>query len=92
MSFLRNQKIGVKLMLGVSVAFVLTIAIIVTLATSQFSYFIHNFSEQQVIKGMEGLEAELGKLQKRCIGICKCFGCSPGYNKRLSRRKCKSFI
>ena len=67
--FLRNQKIGVKLMLGVSVAFVLTIAIIVTLATSQFSYFIHNFSEQQVIKGMEGLEAELGKLQKDALNV-----------------------
>ena len=64
MSFLRNQKIGVKLMLGVSVAFVLTIAIIVTLATSQFSYFIHNFSEQQVIKGMEGLEASLANCKK----------------------------
>jgi methyl-accepting chemotaxis protein len=77
MSFLRNQKIGVKLMLGVSVAFVLTIAIIVTLATSQFSYFIHNFSEQQVIKGMEGLEAELGKLQKDALEFANVLAAHP---------------
>lgn len=67
MSFLKNQKIGVKLMLGVSIAFILTIGIIVTLATTQFSYYVHNFSEQQAIKGMEGLEAELDKLQNNAL-------------------------
>ncbi|HHX17999.1 MAG TPA: HAMP domain-containing protein [Clostridium sp.] len=67
MSFLKNQKIRVKLMVGVSVAFILTIGIIVTLATSQLSYYVHDFSEQQAIKGMEGLETELSKLQKNAL-------------------------
>lgn len=67
MSFLKNQKIGVKLMLGVSVAVILIIGIIVSLMTTQFSYFIDNFSEQQAIKGMDGLEAELGKLQNDAL-------------------------
>lgn len=42
-----------KINVRVSIAFILTIGIIVTLATTQFSYYVHNFSEQQAIKGME---------------------------------------
>ncbi|TYQ15585.1 UNVERIFIED_CONTAM: methyl-accepting chemotaxis protein [Acetivibrio alkalicellulosi] len=67
MKFFINQKIGLKLIIAITLSFIIAITINITLAITQFSSYNYDFSEEQAIKGMRGLETELNNLKNKAL-------------------------
>jgi len=59
MSAIKNMSIGIKLLIFVFIAVILTITIIVNSALLQFSNFNYTATKDEAVKGMEGLHSLL---------------------------------
>lgn len=69
MKFLKNQKMGIKLTVVIVLTLIIAFTINITLTILQFSEYNEKVSEEQAIRGMEGLDARLEDLKTEAVNI-----------------------
>ncbi|NLD46801.1 MAG: HAMP domain-containing protein, partial [Clostridiaceae bacterium] len=66
-NFISNKKIGIKLILFISTAFITTIAITVAVSLFQFNNYNDKVSEGQALMGAEGLVSKLDEMKSQAM-------------------------
>lgn len=92
MKLLKNQKIGIKTILFITLAFVAAIAISITIALIEFTDYNNSVSEQSAVMGIEGISYKLEDLKNQAMVYGNLLSNNSELIKDLEKRDTKALL